>query len=280
MKPATKTFFGLVVQVARGVDLHQQAVLQHCDAVAHGHGLDLVVGHVDRGDAQAAGQGRDLRTGLDAELGVKVGQRLIHEEDLRVTHDCAAHGNTLALTAGECLRLAVQVRLEVQELGGFTDTLGALFLADAGDLQGEAHVVRNGHVRVQGVVLENHGDVAVLRRNVGDIAVANQDPAGVDVLKTCEHAQGGGLSAAGGSNEDQEFAIGDFNVELVNSGLLCARVQTRCVIKSNCSHSYQSLHRQVRAGRSVVNGLIVQLLIQLSAPDRAHTPRPKPRSIQ
>ena len=254
MKPATKTFFGLVVQVARGVHLHQQAVLEHRDAVTHGHGLDLVVGHVNGGDAQAAGQGRDLGAGLHTELGVQVGQRLVHEEDLRVTHDGAAHGNTLALTAGECLRLAVEVRLKVQELGGFADTLGALFLADAGDLQGEAHVVRNGHVRVQGVVLENHRDVAVLRRNVGDIAVANQDPAGVDVLKACEHAQGGGLTATGGSNEDQEFAVGDFDVELVNSGLFSARVQTRSVVKSNCSHSYQSLHRQVRAGRSVVNG--------------------------
>ncbi|CAH0304350.1 hypothetical protein SRABI128_04284 [Microbacterium sp. Bi128] len=221
------------------------------------------MGHVDRGDAEAAGQGRDLGAGLHAQLGIKVGQRLIHEEDLRVTHNGAAHGNALTLAAGEGLRLAVQIRFEVKQLGGLTNALGALFLADAGDLQCEAHVVRHGHVRVQGIVLEHHGDVAILRRDVRDVAVADEDAAGVDVLETCKHAQGGRLSAAGGSNEDQEFAIGDINVELVNSGLLGARVQTCCVIKSNCSHSYQSLHRQVRAGRSVVNGRFMQLLIQL-----------------
>ncbi|MCB5283754.1 hypothetical protein BJQ89_03528 [Arthrobacter sp. ES1] len=279
-KAGHKNVLRLVVEVARGVDLHQQAVLQDGNAVAHGHGLDLVVGHIDRGDTQPAGQGRDLRAGLDPELGVKVGQRLVHKEHLRVADDGTTHGNTLALATGECLRLAVQVRLEIQQLGSFTDAFGTLFLADAGDLQREAHVVRDRHVRVQGVVLEDHGDVAVLRGNVGDIAVTNQDPAGVDVLETCEHPQGGRLATAGGSNEDQEFAIGDFNVELVNCGLVRARVHTCCVVKSNCSHSYQSLHRQVRAGRSVVNGLIFQLCIQLLAPDRAHTPRPKPRSIQ
>jgi hypothetical protein len=84
------------------------AVLEHRDAVAHGHGLGLVVGDVDRGDAEAALQRSDLRAGLDAELGVEVRQRLVHEEDLRLTDDRAAHRDTLTLTAGERLRLAVR----------------------------------------------------------------------------------------------------------------------------------------------------------------------------
>ena len=199
-----------VVQFARGADLLQQAVLEDRDAVAHGQCLDLVVGHVHGGDTEAAGQRGDLRTGLHAKLGVEVGQRLIHEEDLWATHDRAAHGNTLALAAGECLRLAVKVVLEVQQLCGFLDAACALFLVNAGDLQGEAHVVAHGHVRVQRVVLENHGDVAVLGRNVGDIAVADEDAAGVDVFQACEHAQGGGLATAGRTDQNEEFPVGDF----------------------------------------------------------------------
>ena len=34
---------------------------------------------------------------------------------------------------------------------------------------------RDGHVRVQGVVLEHHRDVAVLGRHVGDVAAADRD---------------------------------------------------------------------------------------------------------
>ena len=114
----------VVVQVARGVDLLQQAVLEHGDPVAHGHGLDLVVGDVDRGDAEAALQRGDLGAGLHAQLGVEVRQRLVHEEDLRLADDRAAHGDALALAAGEGLGLAVEVRLEVEDLGGLLDALG------------------------------------------------------------------------------------------------------------------------------------------------------------
>ena len=108
----------LLVQVARGADLLQQAVLEHGDAVTHGEGLGLVVGDVDGGDAEATLQRGDLRTGLHAELGVEVRQRLVHEEHLGLTHDGAAHGDALTLTTGEGLRLAVEVGLEVEELGG------------------------------------------------------------------------------------------------------------------------------------------------------------------
>ncbi len=51
----------------------------------------------------------ELRTHLVTKLGVKVRQRLVHQEDLRVTHNGAADGDALALTAGERLRLAVEV---------------------------------------------------------------------------------------------------------------------------------------------------------------------------
>ena len=80
----------------------------------------------------------DLRTGLDAELGVEVRQRLVHEEDLRLADDGAAHRHTLALTTGERLRLAVQVVGEVQHLGGLFDLRPDLGLVDAGDFSAKA----------------------------------------------------------------------------------------------------------------------------------------------
>ncbi len=223
---------GAVVHVARRVDLLEQAVLEDGDTVAHRHGLDLVVGDVDRRDAQAALQAGDLRTGLDAELGVQVGQRLVHEEDLRLTDDRTAHRDTLALTAGERLRLARQVLREVEDLRRVLDLLPDLGLRHAGDLEREAHVVGDRHVRVERVVLEHHGDVPVLGRQVGDVAVPDADGAAVDVLQPREHAQRGGLAAAGGADEDEEFAVLDGDVELVDGGLVGTRVDPGCLCRT------------------------------------------------
>jgi hypothetical protein len=69
-------------------------------------------------------------------------------------------------------------------------------------------------VRVEGVVLEHHGDVAVLGRHVVDDAVADlEDPIG-DLLEARDHAQGGRLAAARRADEDHELLVRDGQVEV------------------------------------------------------------------
>ena len=227
---------GLVVELQRGVDLHQLAEVHHRDPVAHRHGLDLVVGHVDRGDAEVGLQLGDVGAGLHAHLGVEVGQRLVHAEHLRVADDRAAHGDALALTTGERLGLALEELGQAEDLGGVRDALAALLGRHLGHLQGEGHVVGDGHVGVQRVVLEHHRDVAVLRRDVGDVAVADEDLAVVDLLEPREHAQRGGLAASRGPDEDHELAVGDLEVERGDRGLVVARVPPLCLVESHCCH--------------------------------------------
>ena len=90
---------GPVVESLRLVDLLEDALAHHRDAVAHRHRLDLVVGDVERRGLELLLQLRDVRPHLDAQLGVQVRERLVHEEHLRVAHDRAAHGHALPLPA-------------------------------------------------------------------------------------------------------------------------------------------------------------------------------------
>ena len=72
-------------------------------------------------------------------------------------------------------------------------------------------------MRVQGVVLEDHRDVALARVKVVDDAAADLDPTVRHVLEPGDHPQHGRLAAAGRTDEHDELAVGDLEVEPVNS---------------------------------------------------------------
>ena len=80
----------------------------------------------------------------------------------------------------------------------------------------ERHVVEDGHVRIERVVLEDHRDVALLREQVVDHATADPHLAARDLLEPGDHAQHACLAAAGRAHEDDELAVADLELELLD----------------------------------------------------------------
>ncbi|OPY90292.1 MAG: hypothetical protein A4E72_00739 [Syntrophus sp. PtaU1.Bin208] len=175
------------------------------------------MGHVNKGRVQAPPEQDDLRTHLVAQLGVQVGQRLVHQEHLRLAYDGTADRHALALAAGQRFGLAVQVFLDAQDVRGLDDPAVHLLLFDLPDAQAERQVFIHGDVRVKRIILEHHGDVAVLGFHVVHHAVTDLQDALGDVLQARDHAQGGGFPAAGGADEHDELLVLDFQVEILDS---------------------------------------------------------------
>src|SRR5262249_14720528 len=91
-----------------------------------------------------------------------------------------------------------------------------VLLVEFPDLQAVGHVGVDAHVWVERVVLEHHGDVAVLGLELIDHALANRHlPAG-DALQPRHHPEQGGLAAARRTDDDDEFAIGDLHVDAMD----------------------------------------------------------------
>ena len=131
--------------------------------------------------------------------------------------DGAADGHALALAAGQGLGLPVQILGDVQDLGGLLHPLIDLILGELAQFQGEGHVLPHGHVGIQGVVLEHHGDVPILGGHVVHELAVDVQLARADLLQTGDHPQGGGLAAAGGADQHDELLVGDFQVEVLDS---------------------------------------------------------------
>ena len=206
----------VVVELLRRADLLHDAAAHDDHPVTQRHRLGLVVGDVERRRAEGFLDARDLGAHLHAQLGVEVAQRLVHEERLGLTHDRAPHRHALALAAGQVRGASVEVLGEFQHLRRLLDLLPDRRLVLARELQREAHVLGDRHVRVQRVGLEDHRDVAVLGRLVvDDLAVDAQFALG-DVLQARDHVQRRRLSAARGSDEDDELPVVDVQVEVVD----------------------------------------------------------------
>ena len=255
MKPATNSFVGWSVEHLRRVDLQQAPGVHDRDAVAHRHRLHLVVRDVDGRHVEPPLELVDLRPHLHAQLGVEVRERLVHQERLRLAHERTAHGDALALTAGECSRLALQELLDLQGLRRVLDALLDLLLRHLVEAKAEGQVVLDRHVRVERVALEDHRDVAFLRGQVVDDLVADPELAAADLLEAGDHAQRGRLAAAGRADENHQLAVLDLQVE-VEDGLGSVVVDLRDAVEFDLRQflvlpsDYELTARAGRATRS------------------------------
>ena len=103
---------------------------------------------------------------------------------------------------------------DVQNAGSLFHAALNLILGGLAQLQTESHVVKHGHVGIQSVVLEHHGDIAILGGDVIGEHVAYVQLALADLFQTGDHTQGGGLAAARGANQDDKLLILDVQVEI------------------------------------------------------------------
>ena len=196
--------------------LLQLALAHHGDAVAHRHRLDLVVRHVDGRHAEVVLQARDLGAHVHAQLRVEVRERLVHQVGLRLAHDRSAHRHALALPSGKRSRLALEELLEPEDAGGVAHPPVDLVLRLLPQPEAERDVVVDAQVRIEGVALEDHGDVAVARGHVVDDPLADADDALADRLETGDHPKRSRLAAPGGPDEHHELAVVDLEIEAVD----------------------------------------------------------------
>ena len=85
------------------------------DPIPHAHRLDLVVGDVDGGRADAALELLELVAGRGPALGIQVRERLVQQEDVRIADERARKRDALPLTARELAWFALEIASRCRE---------------------------------------------------------------------------------------------------------------------------------------------------------------------
>src|SRR5471032_530835 len=194
--------------------LDDLALVHQEDPVTHGQGFFLVVGDENGGQAQFALDRPDLLAQVFANPRIKGRQRLIEQQQARAGDQGAGQGHALALAAGQLMRVAPGEVVQFHQLEGFHDALVAVVGVDLLHLQAEGDVLFHGHVGEQRVALEHHADRAFLRAQRDDVLAIQQDFPAVYRRQAGDAAQQGRLAAARRAEQGDEFALGDFAVDV------------------------------------------------------------------
>ena len=122
-------------------------------------------------------------------FGVASAERLVKEEELWFPHKGAAQSPPAAAARRRVLRVAVEQALHLERCGDSRDAGSPLGRRQPGGLQGEEPVLADGHVRVERIALEDHGDVPSRRGLSGDVFAADGDPPSREGRIPCDRPQ-------------------------------------------------------------------------------------------
>ena len=208
-----------LVDGVRGADLLHQALAHHHDPVGQRQCLRLVVRDVDEGGLHRLVQLLDFRAHRDAQRCVQVGQRLVHQEHLRLAHHRAAERHPLALATGQLVGPAVQQGNDLELAGRVAHPAIDFFLRMLSHPQAEGDVLVHALVGVQRVALKHHGHIALVRRRgVHDFVVEVQVALG-DVFQPRDHVQGGRFAAARRPEQHQKLLVPDVQVQVLQGDI-------------------------------------------------------------
>ncbi len=186
----------VLVKVVATAKAHDFAMAEDRDTLGQAHGLFLVMGDVDDGNAKTPVQLAQFILQVFTQLLVQGTQRFVHQQDARLVDQCPGDGHALLLPARHLRGLAVRERLQLHQLEHGIDTLAGFNRTQLANGQGEANVVAHVQVRKQRIALKHHADVALVRRHVDQRLALNEYLAAAGSLKASQHRQGGGLAGA------------------------------------------------------------------------------------
>ncbi|MBB5053637.1 hypothetical protein HNQ36_003637 [Afipia massiliensis] len=161
-------------------------------------------------------QRRDFFAGLHAQLGVQIGKGFIEQKDVRVSDERAAKRNPLHLATRELARFSLEQGIKTEARRRAAHTTIDLVFRFSAHAKTKRHVVVDGLLRIERVVLEYHRNIAIFRRKRGHVPPADHDLARCHIIEAGKHAQGGRFPAAGRPDKNDQLSVGNIQRKILH----------------------------------------------------------------
>ncbi|MNK94313.1 hypothetical protein D3C87_1145110 [compost metagenome] len=173
------------------------------------------MGHKDERDPQLGLQMLELKLHALAQFHIQRRERFIQQQQLRLIDDGASQGHALLLSTGHATGKTVFQRFQSDHRQCFASLELRIGAIDALATWSVGNVFQYGHVRKQRVILEHRIEWPTVRRQTTDILAIDRNAARIGLHETGDRAQQGGLATTAGAEQDDEFALLDVQVNIV-----------------------------------------------------------------
>ena len=210
------------------------------------------MGDIDDGGADALLDHLDFNDHFLAQLGVKVGDRLIQHDQLARGYKGAGDGHPLLLTAGQLGRHMLFIALHAHLLQRVDSAFGDLILGHLALFHRIADIVPNRQVGPHRVILEDHAYAAPLRGNIDALIraeyqlITNINIARVRLDEAAQGTDDGGFAAARGTDDTHDLGILNAQVQVFDD--LFGTIADADMLKANACHDVSSFPAICREG--------------------------------
>jgi hypothetical protein len=192
----------LAVQFKGTTGLQEAAAFDDGEVVRARDEIGRVMGDVEEGEVEVALEIPQESAQVAPEGGIEMGEGFVKEDESGLEDEGATDGGACGFAAGECGGEVMEARAEVEavrhDLGA-----GATFVAvHALEAEGKFELFDQGQVGKEPGRLGDPATGTFLGRKSGDVGVVEEDPSGIGEFEARDEAEGGGLAAAGGADEE------------------------------------------------------------------------------
>ena len=196
--------------------LFDLALVHDGDRVGHGHGLLLVMRHMQECQTDFALDGFEFELHLTTKLEVECAQWLVEQKERWTVDDRSREGNSLLLSPGELLRFAGGEMIEFYEAQCLVSLSDGVRYLPAPQTEGD--VLQNSHVGKQRVALEDRVDGALERLHRRHVFTADEDASRRGLFEPSDKPQGRRLAAARRSEKSEERSGRDGEIKVFDGG--------------------------------------------------------------
>ena len=162
--------------------------------------------------------------------------QIVEEQDFWPADHCPAQGHALRLSAGQFPGFARQKMGDAQHGGGLGNAALDFALVEAPQFQSEGQVAIDAQMRIERLMLKDHGHVAIARRNAMYRPAVDGDAAAGGIGETCDQPQRGGLARAGRAGQNHAVAVGRVQRKIVE-GTDPAWKDFGQIMQTECGHT-------------------------------------------